>query len=82
MPIKYDELYDTLIHRRDTLTLEDVTSVTYSKELNLSTNGKQAKSSAEGINVRGKSKTRDNNNNNKGRNKSRSKSKTKKAYWI
>ena len=82
---QYDELRDTFKYDKDTLTFEEVIGATYSKELDLRVNGKQTKSIAEGLNVRGRSERRENTNNrgkNKSRSKSRSKPRTNKTCWF
>ena len=72
LPRPYEQLKDTLKYGRETLSLEEVVSAVYSKELDLKTSSKVSKSSAEGLNVRGRPDKR--NSNDKGRDKSRSNS--------
>lgn len=58
LPSQYESLSDTLIYGRDSLTLEEVQSALFSKELNrkFDVGGDQA---AKGLNVRGWPKKRD-----------------------
>ncbi|XP_010532694.1 PREDICTED: endo-1,3;1,4-beta-D-glucanase-like [Tarenaya hassleriana] len=75
LPDQYDQLKDTLrYNRRETITLDEITSVAYSKELELAAKGTRA--TAEGLVVRGRSEKR-NSTGNKSRKKSRSKSRSK-----
>jgi len=75
LPKAYEQLCDTLKYGRETLTLDEVVSAAYSKELDLNANPKNAR--AEGLNVRGRTEKRE-----KGKkSKSRSKSKSKTVCW-
>ena len=73
LPKAYDHLRDTLKYGRETLSLEEVVSAAYSKELDLKAHGKGSRATAEGLNVRGRTEKRES----KGRAKSRSRSKSK-----
>ncbi|PON39316.1 hypothetical protein TorRG33x02_343070, partial [Trema orientale] len=77
LPKQYDQLRDTLKFGKETLTLEEVTAATYSKELDLKANGKHSKTNGEGLTVRGRTDKKDNQN--KFRSKSRSKSRSRKT---
>lgn len=43
LPKQYDHLKDTLKYGKETLSLDEVTSVAFSKEMDLKANGKQVK---------------------------------------
>ena len=74
LPKQFDHLKDTLKYGKETLSLEEVVSAVYSKELEMKSTSKTNKASAEGLTVRGRSEKR--NANDKGRGKSRSKSRS------
>ena len=58
LPKQYDQLRDTLKYGKDTLSLEDVTTAAYSKELDLRSCSKISKSTGEGLHVRGRPEKR------------------------
>ena len=59
LPKAYDHLRDTLKYGRETLSLEEVVSAAYSKELDLKAHGKGSRATAEGLNVRGRTEKRE-----------------------
>ena len=79
LPKQYDHLKDTLKYGKEALTLEEVLSAVFSKELDLKASGKLSKSNGECLNVRGRPDKRGSSDKNRG--KSRSKSKGRRTCW-
>ena len=80
LPRQFEQLKDTLKYGKETLSLDEVISAAYSKELDLKASGKTSKSNGEGLNVRGRSEKKENQG--RSHSKSRSKSRTKKTCWT
>ena len=58
LPKAYDNLRDTLKYGKESLSLEEVISAAYSKELDLKANFKVSRSQAEGLTARGRPEKR------------------------
>ncbi|CAA7059582.1 unnamed protein product [Microthlaspi erraticum] len=86
LPRPFDQLKDTLRYGsgRTTLTLDEVVSAIYSKELELGSNKKSIKGQAEGLYVKDKGESRGRSERReKGKSvRARSKSKSKRGCWI
>lgn len=54
LPGQYDQLRDTLKYGKETLSLEEVIAAAYSKELDLKSSFKIARTSRDGLNVKGR----------------------------
>jgi len=80
LPKPYEQLKDTLKYGKETLSLDEVISAAYSKELDLKSNGKIAKATSEGLNVRGRPEKKSSGKN-KGRSKSKDSSSTTVTCW-
>lgn len=86
LPKPFDQLRDTLKYGsgRTTLSLDEVISAIYSKELEFGSNKKSIKGQAEGLYAKDKAEARGRGENRErgSTNRSRSKSKSKRGCWI